>query len=55
MNHLKTYIKKLGNGKKSTNFKKIGEVKTRVNYVNKSLETFDFDGWEHIDFENSDL
>ena len=54
-NHLKTYIKKLGNGKKSTNFKKIGEVKTRVNYVNKSLETFDFDGWEHIDFENSDL
>ena len=54
-NHLKTYIKKLGNGKKSTNFKKIGEFETRVHYVNKSLEKLDFDGWEHIDFENSDL
>ena len=54
-NHLKTYIKKLGNGKKSTDFKKIGEVQTRVHYVNKSLEKLDFEGWEHIDFENSDL
>ena len=54
-NHLKTYIKKLGNGKKSTDFRKIGEFQTRVHYVNKSLEKLDFEGWEHIDFENSDL
>ena len=54
-NHLKTHIKKLGEGKKSTNFKKIGDFSTRVHYVNKSIEKLDFDGWEHIDFQNSDL
>ena len=54
-NHLKTYIKKLGKGKKSTNFQRIGDYKTRVHYVNKSLENLDFEGWEHIDIENSDL
>ena len=54
-NHLKTYVKKLGDGKKSTNHKKIGDFETRLHYVNKSLDKLDFDGWEHIDIENSDL
>ena len=54
-NHLKTYVKKLGDGKKSTNHKKIGDFETRLHYVNKSLLKYDFDGWEHIDIQNSDL
>ena len=44
-----------GDGKKSTNHKKIGDFETRLHYVNKSLDKLDFDGWEHIDIENSDL
>jgi len=54
-NHLKSYIYKLGNGKKSTDIRNIGKYSQRVHYVNKSLQSLDFDGWEHIDFENSDL
>ena len=54
-NHLKSYIYKLGKGKNSTDIKHIGEFSKRIHYVNKSVENLDFDGWEHIDFENSDL
>ena len=54
-NHLKTHIKKLGLGKKSTNHKKIGDFTTRLRYVNKSFDKIDFDCWEHIDIQNSDL
>ena len=54
-NHLKTHIKKLGLGKKSTNHKKIGDIATRLRYVNKSFDKIDFDCWEHIDIQNSDL
>ena len=54
-NHLKTHIKKLGLGKKSTNHKKIGDFSTRLRYVNKSFDKIDFDCWEHIDIQNSDL
>ena len=54
-NHLKRHIKKLGNGKQATNFKKIGDFSSRIHYVNKSLLKYDFDGWEHIDIQNSDL
>ena len=32
-----------------------GEIKKRIHYVNKSLSSVEFDKWEHIDFENSDL
>jgi len=56
-NHLKSWVNKLGQGKKSTKFKEIGNKCKRVNYINKSLDfhNLDFDGWEHIDYENSDL
>ena len=56
-NHLKSWVNKLGQGKKSTKFKEIGNNYKRVNYINKSLDfhNLDFDGWEHIDYENSDL
>tara|TARA_B100001250_G_C19775440_1_gene779302 strand:+ start:401 stop:1039 length:639 start_codon:yes stop_codon:yes gene_type:complete len=54
-NHLKSYIYKLGKGKQSTDIRNIGEVNHRVQYLNKSLQTIEFDKWEHIDFKNSDL
>ena len=54
-NHIKNYVRKSGHGKQSTKFKRIGDFSTRVHYVNKSIENLDFDGWDHIDFENSDL
>ena len=56
-NHLKSWVNKLGQGKKSTKFKDIGNKCKRVHYVNKSLDfdNLDFDGWEHIDVEHSDL
>ena len=54
-NHLQTYIKRLGKGKQSCDVRKIGNIHKRVHYVNKSLSSFDFDKWEHIDFQNSDL
>ena len=55
INHLKKYIFKLGKGKQSTDVKYIGDFEKRVNYLNKSISNFDFDGWQHIDFENSDF
>ena len=60
-NHLKEWINKLGRGKKSTKIKSIGEVEQRVHYLNKSLDSLslpnieNFNKWEHIDFQNSDL
>ena len=54
-NHLKEWVNKLGRGKKSTKVKYIGDFDRRVHYVNKSLTNLDFNNWEHIDYENSDL
>ena len=54
-NHLQAYILKLGKGKQAVDIRKIGDIKKRVQYINKSLTSIDFDGWRHIDFENSDL
>lgn len=54
-NHLKTHIRRLGKGKQSVDMRGFGDIKKRVHYVNKSLNTYDFNNWEHIDFENSDL
>ena len=60
-NHLKEWVNKLGRGKKSTKIESIGEVEQRVHYLNKSLDYSslpdieDFNNWEHIDVENSDL
>jgi hypothetical protein len=54
-NHLQAYIKRLGRGKQSVDFRSIGNVQQRVQYVNKSLNSLDFNNWEHIDFQNSDL
>jgi hypothetical protein len=54
-NHLQTYIKRLGKGKQSVDMRSIGNVETRIQYVNKSLSGIEFSNWEHIDFQNSDL
>lgn len=54
-NHLQRHIRRLGKGKQSVDWKAMGEIKKRVHYVNKSLTSFKFNNWEHIDFENSDL
>ena len=54
-NHLQTYIKRLGKGKQSTDIRGIGNIQSRIQYVNKTLSSIDFSNWEHIDFQNSDL
>ena len=54
-NHLQTYILNLGKGEKSTDIRKSGDNQKRIQYVNKSISKLDFEGWNHIDFENSDL
>lgn len=54
-NHLQSYIKRLGRGKQSVDMRRIGNIQQRVQYVNKSLNSLDFNNWEHIDFINSDL
>ena len=54
-NHLQSYIKRLGKGKQSVDMRRIGNIQQRVQYVNKSLHSLDFNNWEHIDFINSDL
>ena len=54
-NHLQTYILNLGKGEKSTDIRKSGDIHKRIQYVNKSISKLDFEGWNHIDFENSDL
>jgi hypothetical protein len=54
-NHLQSYVRRLGTGKQSVDMRSIGNVQKRVHYVNKSLSSLNFDGWEHIDFQNSDL
>ena len=33
----------------------IGDIEKRIQYLNKSLDSMDFDEWEHIDHQNSDL
>ena len=54
-NHLKEWVNKLGRGKKSTKIKPALEVNKRIHYVNKSLDNWNFDKWQHIDYENSDF
>lgn len=54
-NHLQRHIRKLGKGKKSVDWRAMGEIKKRVHYINKSLASINFNNWEHVDFENSDL
>ena len=54
-NHLQEHIKRLGKGKQSVDMRGIGNIQKRVQYVNKSLDSIDFNRWEHIDFQNSDL
>ena len=53
--HMKRWVFRLGHGQQSFNAKDIGEVDWRIEYLNKSLDSWDFNGWEHIDWENSDM
>ncbi len=54
-NHLKERVNKLGKGKKSTKVLPALEMDKRVHYVNKSLNNWNFDKWQHIDFASSDF
>ena len=54
-NHLQSYVRRLGTGRQSVDMRSIGNIKKRVHYINKSLSSVDFNKWEHIDFQNSDL
>jgi len=54
-NHLKTYVRRLGLGKQSVDMRGIGNIRQAVRYVNKSLSSIEFNQWQHIDFQNSDL
>ena len=53
--HMKRWVFRLGHGKQSFNVKDIGVVDWRIEYLNKSLDSWDFNGWEHIDVRNSDM
>ena len=53
--HMKRWVFRLGHGKQSFNAKDIGVVDWRIEYLNKSLDSWDFNGWENIDVRNSDM
>ena len=53
--HLQSYILRLGKGSQGVDMRSIGDIEKRIQYVNKSLDSLDFDKWEHIDYQNSDL
>ena len=55
INHLKRNIWRVGKSNQSIDIRDIKDHKKRIHYTNKSLSSFEFDKWEHIDFENSDL
>ena len=53
--HMKRWVFRLGHGKQSFKAKDVGVVDWRIEYLNKSLDSWDFNGWEHFDVENSDM
>ena len=55
INHLKRNIWRVGTSHQSIDIRDIKDHKKRIHYQNKSLSSYEFDKWEHIDFENSDL
>ena len=54
-NHLRHKVWRVPKSYQGADIRDIGEIKKRVHYVNKALSSVEFDKWEHIDFENSDL
>ena len=54
-NHLQAHIRRLGKSKQSMVSELIKNIDKRVHYCNKSLDSLNFNKWEHIDLENSDL
>lgn len=52
---LQSYILRLGKGSQGVDMRSIGDIEKQIQYVNKSLDSLDFDKWEHIDYQNSDL
>ena len=55
INHLKNKIVEMPRSKDGIIRKEIGDIRKRLHYVNKSLSSVEFDKWEHIDFEHSDI
>ena len=55
INHLKEHIWRIGDSKQSIDIKDKRNIKKRIHYSNKSLSSSEFDKWQHIDFEASDL
>jgi hypothetical protein len=53
--HLQSYTLRLDKGRQGIVMQCIGDIEKRIQYLNKSLDSMDFDEWEHIDYQNSDL
>ena len=54
-NHLKERVTKIPKSKQGVDIIDPKSIKKRITYVNKSLNSVEFDKWEHIDFEYSDV
>ena len=53
--HMKIWVFRLDHGKQGFKAKDIGVVDWRIEYLNKSVDNMNFNKWEHIDVENSDM
>ena len=53
-NHLTGYVKRLAKEVKQLILERLDTFMLAFN-MNKTLSSFEFSNWEHIDFENSDL
>jgi len=54
--HLQKNVKTLGTGSASMDIRYVGDVRKRLEYVNKSIVNGCFEGaYDHIDFINSDI
>ena len=55
INHLKQKVHKIPKSKQGVDIRDFGALKKRFHYLHKSLSSVEFDKWEYIDFEHSDL
>ena len=54
-NHLKERVIKIPKSKQGVDIIDPKSIKKRISYVNKSLSSVEFDKWDHIDYEYSDV
>ena len=48
-------VHKIPKSKQGVDIRDFGAIKKRIHYVNQSLSSVEFNKWEHIDFEYSDV